>query len=173
MALLEALVATAMLAGGALSLGYAVLAAGRVHTQAQQSAIVSVLARDKLEALRALAWVRDDAVAAAGATGVVGLSSIGVVDPGLALSPPGSARTNTSGYCDFFDARGWWIGSGVVAPPGAVWARRWSISAVSGMAEIVQVEVVVVPVRAGMAAGRRMRSLAGSRLLAFRTRRTR
>jgi hypothetical protein len=170
-ALVEALVATLILAGGVLSLSYVSLASARAQATVRDQAILRTLARDKLERLRGLAWSSVEGVP------VSDTSTDTSIDPetpggtGLDVSPGGTLLTNTPGYCDFFDAQGHWAGRGGTAPAGAVWARRWAVSVLTGAPDTVIIEVVVVPIRfAGRGVPLRTRTISGAHLVAVRSR---
>jgi hypothetical protein len=47
--------------------------------------------------------------------------------PGLLTSPAGTLTSNVTGYVDYLDGNGRWIGRGPSAPPPAVYVRRWSV----------------------------------------------
>jgi hypothetical protein len=46
---------------------------------------------------------------------------------GLNPSPAGSLEENLTGYHDFLDITGAWVGTGLPAPSNAVFVRRWAI----------------------------------------------
>ena len=110
--------------GVAQLFGIAISAAesARVQTSA------TLLAIQKLEQLRALAWTTD----ASGAplsdrdtdVAVVPTTSGG---PGLNASSPNSLDVNTPGYVDYLSTRGVWLGAGPVPPRQARYIRRWSV----------------------------------------------
>ena len=47
---------------------------------------------------------------------------------GLNPSPADSLEQNTTGFFDFLDAAGTWVGTGRPRRPTAAYVRRWSIS---------------------------------------------
>lgn len=175
-ALIEALIATVVLACGVMTTAYLAIASARVAVASRQNSLVAQLARTKMEHLRALAWTSDAAVVP-----VTDWSSdVAAAEPapsggvGLGLSPANSLSTNVAGFCDFLDAQGRWLGTGPTAPPGAAWVRRWSVTALPGVADTLAVSVVVAPAAPSDADGvRRARAIAGARLLSIRTRRAR
>ena len=46
---------------------------------------------------------------------------------GLQASPDFSLFTSSTGYVDYLDAFGAWVGTGTTPPPNAIYVRRWSI----------------------------------------------
>jgi hypothetical protein len=175
-ALIEALIATVVLAGGVMTTAYLAAASATVMAASRQNGLVTQLARNKMEHLRALAWTSDAAVVpvtdwSSDVTAAEPAPSGGL---GLALSPADSLSTNVAGFCDFLDAQGRWLGTGTTAPRGAAWVRRWSVTALPGVADTLAVSVVVAPAAPSDADGvRRARTIAGARLLSIRTRRAR
>lgn len=175
-ALIEALIATAVLACGVMTTAYLAAASAKVVAASRQNGLATQLARNKMEQLRALAWTSDAAVVP-----VTDWSSdVTAAEPapsggaGLGLSPADSLSTNVAGFCDFLDVQGRWLGTGTTAPRGAAWVRRWSVTALPGVADTLAVAVVVAPAVPSDAAGvRRARTMAGARLLSVRTRRAR
>ena len=175
-ALIETLVATLLLACGVMAAAYLAIASARVQAASRRNGLVTQLARDKMEQLRALAWTSDAAVVP-----VTDWSSdVAAAEPtpsggtGLGLSPPDSLSTNVPGFCDFLDAQGRWMGRGSTAPSGAAWVRRWSVTPVAGLSDTLAVAVVVTPAMPSDADGvRGARTMAGARLLSIRARRAR
>jgi type II secretory pathway pseudopilin PulG len=117
--LAEALVALALL-GGALTVVASLFAmAARANVEARRITIASLLARDKLEQLRAPA------------------------SP-LEPSPGDSLDADRDGFADFFDPSGRPIGDGPRPPVGAAYVRRWSVRPDgAGIGDPVAIEVVV------------------------------
>lgn len=170
-ALVEALIATLILAGGVLSLSYVSLASARAQSTARDQAIQAMLARDKLERLRGLAWSSVEGVPVSDTSTDTSADPEAPGGTGLDPSPGGTLLTNTPGYCDFFDAHGHWAGHGGTAPAGAAWARRWAVGTLAGAPDTIIIEVVVVPIRAaGRSAPVRTRPISGAHLVAVRSR---
>jgi hypothetical protein len=46
---------------------------------------------------------------------------------GLQASPANTLTTSTTGYVDYLDAYGMWVGGGAAPPVNAIYVRRWSI----------------------------------------------
>lgn len=108
-----------------------------------------VLARSKLEQLVGLAWgVRIDA---AGAVEFVTdettdlASEAGTASgAGTRSSPADSLEQARTGYVDYLDAYGRWVGTGLSPPARAIYVRRWSIAREgSGLTEMLVLRVAV------------------------------
>lgn len=127
--LIEVIVALALLLAVVLGLAQVFQYSARANRQAHQLTLASVLARQKLEQLRGLAWTFD----ASGArisdmqTNTAAMPELASGGSGLQASPPGALDTNTSGYCDFLDVHGRIVGGGSSVPGDAAWVRRWAI----------------------------------------------
>lgn len=65
---------------------------------------------------------------------------------GSGLTPGGAAAldTNVSGFVDYLDSSGAWVGSGPAPPPDAVFVRRWAID--SPAPDLLVLQVLVRPV---------------------------
>jgi hypothetical protein len=91
----------------------------------------TVLAVQKVEQLRSLAWRFVDA-------GVLQPVSDSTTDlsrepmtaggGGLSPSPTGTLSANTPGYVDYLDKHGRWVGTGPAPPASAVFIRRWNVA---------------------------------------------
>jgi type II secretory pathway pseudopilin PulG len=127
--LVEAIVATGLMAGALASLGqmFAISIANNVAARAGTYA--TVLAEQKMEQLRGLTWGFD----------ILGLpisdSSTNTARPveaatggtGLAPSPSNTLTANVDGYVDYIDQFGNIIGGGTTVPPKTMFIRRWSV----------------------------------------------
>ena len=95
--------------------------------------------------------------------------------PGLSVSPAGTLSTSTSGYVDYLDGRGRWVGTGTGLPPGVVYIRRWSVEALQSDPDTLVFHVLVTTVRrdreAAAAGGHRQRRRGDALLTTLRTRR--
>ena len=87
---------------------------------------------------------------------------------------PDTLQSNRAGTCDFLDANGRWLAAGTRPPVGTAWVRRWSVVPLSGVADTIVLQVLVVPVaRAGAASISAARGFNGAWLVDIRTRGTR
>jgi prepilin-type N-terminal cleavage/methylation domain-containing protein len=102
--LLEALVATSIMAVGIAALAQLAGLSLYANGQARQTTVAPVLAQQKIEELVAEAAVG-----------------------GLAPSPAGTLASDVAGYCDFVDRAGRPLGAGPAPPADSAYARRWSI----------------------------------------------
>ena len=127
--LIEVLVATAVTTIGTLALAQLCAISMRMNQDAQATTAATMLASQKMEQLRALAWTWD----ALGFPVSDLTTDTTVVPPapsggtGLSASPPGTLGRNTPGYCDFLDENGGTLGGGRAPPDATVFVRRWSI----------------------------------------------
>ena len=112
--LLEVLVATTLLFVAVAALAGLSLMATRANVTAKTTTLAALLAAQKIEQLRGLAWGYDALKQPRS-------------DPALAASPPDALTQNTAGYYDFLDASGVSLGGGLAPPAGAAFVRRWSI----------------------------------------------
>ncbi len=131
--LLEALVATAIVASAFGVLTHLAVMATRANVSASFTTLAAQLAAGRADELAS-------ELAVAGGAGVP-------------LSPPGALTSNTAGHSDFFDAGGRPLGSGASAAAGASIVRRWSVRTLPGGppdARLVYVVVVPWPRAAGL-----------------------
>jgi type II secretory pathway pseudopilin PulG len=146
-ALVEALVAAAIVVSIATSVGLLIVRATReVWSAGAQSTAVSI-AQQKLEQLSALEW-RVDAAGNPRSDRTTDVSVDPPADTGTGLqpSPPGSLDRTTAGFADFVGADGRWRGGGTGPVPGAAYVRRWSIAPYGAdPADSVILTVVVYP----------------------------
>jgi prepilin-type N-terminal cleavage/methylation domain-containing protein len=128
--LLEVLVATALLASALVSLAQLFAMATKSNIGSRNTTYAAVLAQQKLEELRSLAWGFDQ----------VGLPISDITtdttktpeDPiggtGLSPSPQTSLGENTTGWVDYIDSFGNKQGTGSAPPQNAIYTRRWMVS---------------------------------------------
>jgi type II secretory pathway pseudopilin PulG len=128
--LVEVMVATGLLATALVSLAQMFVISTRSNIGSRNTTYASVLAEQKLEELRALAWGYDTQGLPLSDTTTD--TSVFPETPtgGTGLSPsPGSAlQSNTAGYVDYVDSFGNKLGTGVNPPNKAIYTRRWSIT---------------------------------------------
>jgi len=112
--LVEAVLATGLLASALVSLGQLFAISVANNRSARVRSYVAVLAQQKMEQLRSLAW---------------GFDPLGapVSDTGLSLSPSDALTADRSGWVDYLDEAGNILGGGTSVPPKAVYVRRWAI----------------------------------------------
>lgn len=139
-----------MLVIGATALGvgrlFAVATGSIVAARLETSA--AVLAAQKAEQLRSLAWWFQG-------PGV--LQPVSDTTTDLSHDPPGSGGhglsvssasldANTAGYADFLDRHGQWVGTGSAPPSATVFIRRWSITPLPASPDSLVIRVLVTTV---------------------------
>jgi prepilin-type N-terminal cleavage/methylation domain-containing protein len=128
--LLEVLVATAILATALVSLAQLFALSTRSNIGSRNTTYAAVLAQQKLEELRSLAWGFDQI-----GLPISDITTDTTVTPeqpiggtGLSPSPDSALQGNTVGYVDYIDSYGNKMGTGTAPPQNAIYTRRWSIS---------------------------------------------
>lgn len=167
--LLEVLVATSILAAAIGALAQLPIIAVRANAAARTATAASLLAAQKMEQLRALAWGTD-----AYGLPISDISTDLTVSPpragegvGLTPSPGDALLRDTPDYCDFLDANGQSLGGGP-APPSAFYVRRWSIDALPSSPDALVLQVLVA--RIGPAASTAARRPDTARFVTLKTR---
>jgi hypothetical protein len=169
--LLEVLIATTILTAAVVSLAQLFAIATRANSSAREATYASVLARQKMEQLRGLAWGFDPQ-----GLPFSDLSTDITVTPerpnggvGLSPSPSNTLTISTDGYCDYVDAFGNSLGGGSSAPASTVYIRRWSIEPLpANPADSLVLQVLVTRAGNRGAAARRLPNEA--RIVSVRTR---
>ena len=127
--LLEAIIATGLMAGALAGLGQMFALSISNNLSARAGTYATVLAEQKMEQLRGLTWGFDTlglplsdmstntALPVEAATGGTGLSP----------SPGNTLISNVPGYVDYIDIFGNIIGGGSTVPPKTAFIRRWSV----------------------------------------------
>lgn len=171
--LIEVLTAIAVLATAALGTAQLLILTTNAMRHARAQTSTAALAATRMEQLRALTWAFDEAGQPVSdvSTDLSG-SSPGQNGTGLSPSPPGALDENTSGFADFLDERGDWVGSGAGVPSGAVFVRRWSVEIpADGVADTLVLQVMARSVVDDAAARRPVRGARGeSRFVTVLTR---
>jgi len=161
LSLVEVTIATGIIASALVGLAQLFAISIASNHSATTLTYTAVLAEQKIEQLRALAWSFDD--------GGRPLS-----DPALSPSPPETLTANTPGWVDYVDQFGRVVGEGAAPPPKAVYIRRWSIEPLpNNPANTIAIQVLVTArTNRGSAdrAGSSARLPGESRLVAVKTR---
>ena len=154
--LIEVLIATTVTTIGTMALAQVCVMSMRMNQAARTTTFATVLASQKMEQLRALAWTSD----ALGmpisdlATDTTVVPHPPVGGTGLSASPPGALWANTPGYCDFLDENGRTLGGGTAPPSTTAFVRRWSIAPVPAVVnDTLAIQVFVVRVGSGRRVG--------------------
>jgi hypothetical protein len=146
------MVATTILAVALVSLADLLVYATRATVGSRDTTRAVILAEQKMEQLKALAWATDDSggrvsdfssnVASMTASGRCAAAGTGAA-VGLTPSPVGALSTNTDGYVDYVDAHGCGLGGGAVPPVGSTVIRRWSIATSDAGPDTLVLQVLV------------------------------
>ena len=152
-ALLEVIIAAGLVVGIAAGASQIVALAMRQREIARARTFQTVLAAEKMEQLRSLAWthvtvgVPPLSFPLSDVTTDVSRSPAAEGGPGLLPSPAGTIDRNTPPYVDYLDAAAQWVGNADVPPPSAVYVRRWAVVPLPGDPDNVRVLHVVVAMR--------------------------
>jgi hypothetical protein len=174
--LFETLIAVTIATVALLGLVQLLTVAARSIRDARTMTMTSLLAQDKMEQLRGLAWGFDPAGLPFGDT-----TTDLTVHPqrpegglGLSVSPPEALDQNVAGYCDFLDGQGrLLVGRHTVTPAGTAYVRRWSVGQLpSSPHDTVVLQVVVMPWRGALSGGAGRRLPGEARLISLKTRKT-
>jgi len=129
--LVETMVATALLATAVVTLAQLFVLSTKTNVASHNTTYAAVLAEQKMEELRALAWGYDTQGLPISDTATDTTVTPMTTSGGTGLQPSTSTalQENTSGYVDFIDAFGNKLGTGANPPQNANYTRRWSITA--------------------------------------------
>jgi type II secretory pathway pseudopilin PulG len=143
--LIEMIVATGLLAGALAALGQLFAIAVANNVSSRSGSYATVLAAQKMEQLRGLAW--GFAVSGLPVADLTSDTAAAVETPaggtGLSASPAGTLTSNTAGYVDYVDQFGRILGGGETMPPRAVFTRRWSVAPLPGNPDSLLLQVLV------------------------------
>jgi hypothetical protein len=171
------MVATALLAGAVVTLAQLTGVAARSNTAARQATYATILAAQKLEQLRALAWGVD-----ARGMPVSDLTTDTAAVPetpdggtGLSRSPGATLLSNSAGWVDYVDRDGRTLDGGASPPSGTAYIRRWAVQPLVENPDTLVIQVLVMPRRDGGGAGQRAlgRRPGQARVVMLRTRKGR
>ncbi len=126
--LTEVLVACVILTTGIVALAQLFVVSTTSNRVARNQASTMVMAQQKMEQLRGLMW-GFDALGLPLSDMTTDISAVPFTNAGTGLSPSpgGTLTTNTTGFVDYLDQYGNWVGNGSSPPTGTVFIRRWSI----------------------------------------------
>jgi prepilin-type N-terminal cleavage/methylation domain-containing protein len=136
--LVEVLVAVGVLAAAVLSVVQLFATATAATASARDTGEAAVLAWQKVEQLRSLAFGTDDAglPITDTTTDLAAAPERPVGGPGLGGSPAGVLARDTSGHVDYLDAWAQSLGGGGAGgaqpPPGTRYRRRWAVEPAGG-----------------------------------------
>jgi len=173
--LIEVLVATIILVTGMLAMSQLFLLSTANNTGSRSDTYSTVLAEQKMEQLRALAYGFD--MAGLPVSDINSDTSVSPTAPdggtGLQPSPASALQTNTPGFVDHVDGQGVIVGNDANAPAAAVYTRRWSIEPLpTNPNNTIVIQVLVTPIRnRGQADQGNVSRLAGeARVVTIKTR---
>ena len=152
-ALLEVLITAGLVVTVAAGSAHMLSIATRAVHSARVRSIGSMLAAEKIEQLRSLAWTHtttaDPAISISSSDFTSDLSTNPATDtgPGLLPSPPGTLNANVPYYVDYLDGAGRTVGGGS-PPAAAVFIRRWSVRRLTSDPDNILILSVVVTTRA-------------------------
>jgi type II secretory pathway pseudopilin PulG len=164
--LLEVVVATGIMAGALVTLGQLLALSVSNNRAAHALTYTAVLAEQKMEQLRSLAW---------GFTGLgLPITDTETDGTGLTPSPPDALTSNVDGWVDYIDRFGNALGGGPNPPAKTVYIRRWSIERLADNPDNTIVMHVLVTPRMNRGAadvpGSTLRLPGESRLVSVKTR---
>lgn len=128
--LIEVLIATGLLVVGVVGVAQLFIVSTKANTASRASTFSTVLAQQKMEQLRELTWGFD----ANGSAVTDTQTNLAVTPPtasggvGLSASPASAVYQSTTGYVDYLDSAGNWVGTGTSPVAGTIYVRRWSIT---------------------------------------------
>jgi len=148
--LVEVLIATLVLLTGVLAMAQMFVLSTKNNVTSRSDTLSTVLAEQKLEQLRSLAYGFDMA-----GLPVSDISTDTSVSPpaadggtGLQPSPASALQENTVGFVDHVDRNGAVVGNAVGAPGNAWYTRRWSVEPLpTNPNNTLILQVLVTPVR--------------------------
>ena len=165
--LIEVLVAMGVLSAATLGGVYLIAFATRAMHVARMQSVTVLAASARLDELRNLRFEFDENGAR-----VTDISTNLAVDP---QGPGGTGLTsrsatldaNVTGFVDYLDASGAWVGDGPTPPPTAAFVRRWAIDSPESP-DLLVLQVLVSPVTHGP--GNIRYAAGGARLVTVRAR---
>jgi type II secretory pathway pseudopilin PulG len=128
--IVEVLIAMGLLTIVSLGVAQLFAVSTRANLMAKGQTSTTAMAEQKMEQLRGLTWGYDTA---GQGLPLSDTSTNLAIDPpnssgsGLNPSPSGTLDANTTGYVDFLDANGTYVGTGSTPPTSAAYIRRWAV----------------------------------------------
>jgi hypothetical protein len=151
-ALLEVLVTAGLVIAIAAGASHVLAIAVRATHNARVGTVAALLASQKLEQLRSLAWTHTTTAAPAislslsDVTTDLSTAPAGDLGPGLLPSPLGTLDTDVAQYVDYVDGAGRILAAAGLPPGATVFVRRWAVRpSVSDPANVLVLTAVVMP----------------------------
>jgi prepilin-type N-terminal cleavage/methylation domain-containing protein len=129
--LIEVVIAMGLLTVVSLGVAQLFAASTKANLSARTRTSTTPMAEQKMEQLRSLTWGFDTAgqgLPVSDTTTNLSVYPFTQNGSGLNPSPALALDQNTTGFFDYVDANGAWVGTGDTPPGTAVYLRRWSIS---------------------------------------------
>ena len=129
--LVEVVIAIGLLTMVSLGVAQLFAASTRANLSARSGTSTTTMAEQKMEQIRSLTWGFDLAgqgLPVSDTTTNLAVYPMTANGSGLNPSPPDSLEQNVTGFFDYVDAHGVWVGTGATIPGTAAYVRRWSIS---------------------------------------------
>ncbi len=176
--LIEVLISIGLLTTVSVGVAQLMALSVRANYTARGATSTTAMAEQKMEQLRALMWgFASDGTGLPVSDTTANLSVTPAAQNGSGLnpSPSNAIEQNVSGFCDFLDANGNWVGTGSDAPAGAAYVRRWSITPLpTNPNNTLILQVLVSPLlneaRRGPSLGPRTRMPGEALLISVKTR---
>jgi type II secretory pathway pseudopilin PulG len=129
--LVEVLISMGLLTVVSLSVAQLFAMSTQSNRTARGLTSTTALAEQKLEQLRSLMWgfaTDGTGLPLSDTSTNLAVTPATQMGTGLNPSPSDSLDRNTTGFVDFLDESGTWLGTGNVPPARTVYVRRWSIT---------------------------------------------
>jgi prepilin-type N-terminal cleavage/methylation domain-containing protein len=128
--LVEVLVSMGLLTTVSLGVAQLFAASTNANRVARNATSTTALAEQKMEQLRSLTWgfdLQGLGLPLTDTTTNLSVYPLTADGAGLNPSPDETLIKNISGYVDYLDANGGYVGTGTTPPQGSVFVRRWAI----------------------------------------------
>lgn len=129
--LVEVIIAMGLLTAVSLSVAQLFATSTRANLAARTRTSTTAMAEQKMEQIRSLTWGFDtqgQGLPVSDTSTNLTVYPLTQTGSGLNPSPSDSLEQNTTGFFDFLDAGGNWVGTGATIPGTAAYVRRWSIT---------------------------------------------
>jgi type II secretory pathway pseudopilin PulG len=176
--LVEVLISMGLLTAVSIGLAQLFAISGRANLTARGVTSTTAMAEQKMEQLRSMTWgfaTDGTGLPVSDTTSNLSVTPATATGSGLNPSPSNALNENVTGFCDFLDAGGNWVGTGTTAPGTAVYVRRWAIVPLpTNPNNTLILQVLVTPLvnerMRGTTTGARMRMPGDSLLISVKTR---
>jgi prepilin-type N-terminal cleavage/methylation domain-containing protein len=129
--LVEVVIAIGLLTMVSLGVAQLFAASTRANLSARSGTSTTTMAEQKMEQIRSLTWGFDLAgqgLPVSDTTTNLAVYPMTSNGTGLNPSPADSLEQNVTGFFDYVDAAGVWVGTGATPPGTAAYVRRWAIN---------------------------------------------